>query len=642
MPVKSSVRNNPGWVFDPSPPSGQFTGGIPSAYIFKPELDTFVREVIQNSLDARIPGNFSPVEVKFTFRNLNGDDKDRFLKALSWNGLQAHLQAVASGTTEMSTPLAYALEGLEKQPLTVLRIDDSGTEGLIGNEDSPGTNFSSLCRNVLDTTKDTPSKGGSYGLGKALLWRFSAFSTVLFSSRLSGQPQPEQQFRFFGHTELPSHEIENTRWSGSGWFGIPESVQSGKRAVSVWDETAEKLTRAIHLYRPVQLGTGTSIMVLGFHEPAQEDVRPLADVARDILKSSAKWFWPCMISDSASSALLPSVRVSAEVYENHELIFRGESGPSEELHPFIEAYRAAQPATQTCYPGEVAEKQIGFNIPPKKSGDTPEVKAAVNFRLIRGQDNSDNNFWLNRIALIRGSGMVVDYRTPSRKATVAPFCGVLKAGNARGLSSEDNALEEFLRDAEPPSHDQWKSTERIKEEYKRGARSRLDQLWKDLDEAVIELCGHEIQTDAAVPESLLRLFGKEQNQNGTGAKQKKKDETFQLSELNAFLEDGIWHFSGRIARSSTQKTPWSFTLRLRLDGETGDGENLSIDSLEVRGATSVEVESGTAECLAQPRKKEVFFEGQTRPLDKSVSMPDLRLTRVRFEVMPGKGGSDAG
>jgi len=637
MPVKSPVRNKPSWVFDPSPPSGQFTGGIPSAYIFKPELDTFVREVLQNSLDARVTGDSSPVEVRFTFRNLDGDDRNRFLEALSWNYLQSHLRAVACSTTEMSTPLAHLLEDLKNQPLTLLRIDDSGTEGLTGDEDSPGTNFSSLCRNILDTTKDTPAKGGSYGLGKALLWRFSAFSTVLFSSRLSSQP--EQRFRFFARTELPSHEVNNTRWNGSGWFGIPESVHNGKRAVSVWDEAAEKLTRAIHLYRPVQLGTGTSIMVLGFNEPAQEDVRPLADVARDILNSAAKWFWPCMISDFASSESLPSLKVSTEVYENHELTFRGESGPSEDLQPFIKAYRAEQPATRTCHPDEVAEKQIDFNIPPKKPKDAPEVKAAMNFRLIRGEEDSDNKFWLNRIALIRGSGMVIDYRTPSKKATVAPFCGVLKAGNARGSSSEDNALERFLRDAEPPSHDQWKATERIKEEYKRGAKSRLDQLWKDLDEAVIELCGHEIQTDVAAPESLLRLFSKEQNQNGKGTTQKKKDETFQLSELDAFLESGIWYFSGKLIRSSSEKTPWRFSLRLRLDGETGDGENLLIDNFEAKGATSVEVRSGTAECLVQPRKKEIFFEGQTKPLNKTALMPDLRLIRVRFEVIPSIGRS---
>ncbi|HEX2201571.1 MAG TPA: hypothetical protein VHH93_06220 [Gammaproteobacteria bacterium] len=34
--------------------------------------------------------------------------------------------------------------------------------------------------NDLYTSEDRPQRGGSYGLGKAVLWRFSSFSTVLF------------------------------------------------------------------------------------------------------------------------------------------------------------------------------------------------------------------------------------------------------------------------------------------------------------------------------------------------------------------------------------------------------------------------------------------------------------------------------
>lgn len=240
MPVRLSTKRKPQWIFDPVPPSGQFTGGIPSAYVFKPELDTFVREVLQNSLDARKATSQTPTEVKFTFRQLQGDDKTRFLNTIDRGYLRTHLQAVAEGHTAMSTLLANTIADLNSNPLTILRIDDSGTEGLTGDEDTPGTNFSSLCRNILDTTKDAPSKGGSYGLGKALLWQFSTLSTVLFSSRLEGEPP--QQFRFFARTELPSHETEQARWNGSGWYGLPETVRNGKRAVSIWDEVAEKIT----------------------------------------------------------------------------------------------------------------------------------------------------------------------------------------------------------------------------------------------------------------------------------------------------------------------------------------------------------------------------------------------------------------
>jgi hypothetical protein len=628
MPAKSSSRRKPKWVFDPVPPSGQFTGGIPSAYVFKPELDTFVREVLQNSLDARQPDSSTPVEVKFTFRRLQGEDRQRFLDTVDWDYLKTHLQAVVDGNNTMSVLLANAIANLDEGALTLLRIDDSGTEGLTGDEDTPGTNFSSLCRNILDTTKDAPGKGGSYGLGKALLWQFSASSTVLFSSRV--EEESPQKLRFFARTELPSHEIGQSRWNGSGWYGFPETVRNGKRAVSVWDEDAEKITRAIHLYRPAQLGTGTSILILGFHEPAQEEARPLNTVAQDILNSAARWFWKCMVSDR------PSLKVSAEVYEGHELSFRAESSPGAEFLPFIQAALAEKTVFKSFQPGEVAEKDLKFKIPARKSGDTPEIEAALTFRLSRVEDDPEESTWNNRIALIRGSGMVVEYRSASRRISGAPFSGVLLAGNARGFSEADNALEEFLKDAEPPSHDQWKATERIQEEYRKGSRSRLDRLWRDLDEAVIELCGQEIRSDAEAPESLVRLFRRDTAQSGRS--QKLDDQKLQLTGLNAFLDEGIWRFSGRITQSGMLKRPWSFSLLLRLDSEAGEGEKLLIGTLQTSGDTTVKIKSELAECVVQPSSQEIEFEGTTKPIDDPDLMPDLQRTRVRIEVQPGRGG----
>ncbi|MEP0923395.1 hypothetical protein [Leptolyngbya sp. ST-U4] len=628
MPAKSPSRRKPQWIFDPVPPSGQFTGGIPSAYVFKPELDTFVREVLQNSLDARRSAEQAPVEVKFTFRQLHGEDRDRFLNTIDWDYLKNHLQAVAEGHTAMSTLLENTLAEVSNSPLTILRIDDSGTEGLTGDEDTPGTNFSSLCRNVLDTTKDEPGKGGSYGLGKALLWQFSTLSTVLFSSRI--EAEPPQQFRFFARTELPSHETDQARWNGSGWYGLPETVRNGKRAVSIWDEAAEKITRSIYLYRPIQLGTGTSILIAGFHEPAQEEARPLTAIAQDILNSAARWFWYCMISEA------PSLRVSAEVYEGNELRFRGEAVPGKELEPFVQTVLASSTVSKAFHSGEVAEKELNFRIPAKKSGEAPETGALLNFRLIRIEDDSEEAFWNNRIALLRGSGMVVEYRSPSRRLSGVPFCGVLRAGSARGDSDADYALEKFLKDAEPPSHDQWKATERIQEEYRKGSKSRLDRLWKDLDEAVIELCGQEVRPNAEAPEALARLFRKEHVL--TGKTLKPEETRLQLSGLDAFFDGKVWRFAGRVMQLGNLRKPWSFSLLVRLDGETGEGEKLLIDQLQTTGASSVQIRAEMAECVVQPSTQEIEFEGATKSADGNTAMPDLRRTRVRIEVQPLKGG----
>jgi len=262
------------------------------------------------------------------------------------------------------------------------------------------------------------------------------------------------------------------------------------------------------LYRPAQLGTGTAILILGFHEPAQEDARPLNMIAQDILSSAARWFWHCMISDT------PSLKVSAEVYEGQELSFRSESFPGVEFEPFIQAVLASRTVYKAFRQGEVAEKELKFKIPARKSGKTLEIEANLNFRLSRGGDGSEEAPLSNRIALIRGSGMVVEYRSTSKRLSSIPFFGVLQVGNARGFSEPDNALEEFFKDAEPPSHDQWKATERIQEEYKKGSKSRLNKLWRELDEAVVELCGQEVCSDAEAPEPLVRLFKRDHMQNG--------------------------------------------------------------------------------------------------------------------------------
>ena len=42
------------WIFDPLPPSGARVGGIPIAHVFRPTVDVFVRELIQNSVNGGV------------------------------------------------------------------------------------------------------------------------------------------------------------------------------------------------------------------------------------------------------------------------------------------------------------------------------------------------------------------------------------------------------------------------------------------------------------------------------------------------------------------------------------------------------------------------------------------------------------
>jgi hypothetical protein len=73
------------WIFDEVPPSGTRRGGNPSEHAFEHDLDTFVREVLQNSNDVITS---APVEVDFEFLELQGEELDEYLSVFEWERIR--------------------------------------------------------------------------------------------------------------------------------------------------------------------------------------------------------------------------------------------------------------------------------------------------------------------------------------------------------------------------------------------------------------------------------------------------------------------------------------------------------------------------------------------------------------------------
>ena len=266
------------WIFDGVPASGARHGGLAQAEVFDKDVDTFVREVLQNARDQK-RGEDAPVQVRFRIEDLEGPDLEAFLQNLGWNELRPHLESIASaGYVTISPRVAESLGFLQEGRLRLLRIDDLRTNGLTGGEDDVDSNFNALCRHTLITGASRRESGGSFGLGKSVLWRFSGMSTVLFSSRPADRPK---SLRFFGRTLLAWHSTADGDWEGSGWLGDPELREAGRRAVSIWDNDAQQVAYGCRLDRP-SMDTGTSILIVAFDDPARETERPLeGTVQRD-------------------------------------------------------------------------------------------------------------------------------------------------------------------------------------------------------------------------------------------------------------------------------------------------------------------------------------------------------------------------
>jgi len=612
------------WIFDPIPWSGAIQGGVAAALALKVDmdLDTLVREVLQNSYDQRVDG---PVHVRFTFHRLDGDARAGFLRAIGWDDLRAHVEgAVGTGRANpMGRRLSQGLELLRGTTLTLLRIDDSGTRGLVGGEDEDGKNFKALCRNVLDTAENLPRRGGSYGLGKSVLWRFSAISTVLFSSRLA-EKDPGGGFRLFGRADLPYHEARAGKWNGPGWYGQEERrIDGGRRAVSVWDEMAETVASQAYLLRPAQLGAGTTALVVGFLEPGAEEQRQLEDVANEVLRSATRWFWPSIEPGK--------LIVEAEVRHNNGRGHSGRAGITDEVRPFVEALKATGTVPVLSEAGDVAERTLKMLVPCRRPTETDpggaQVEASLLLRVRKAQEQS--TFEKNTVALMRGAGMVVEYRKPSRSPlNGGPYHAVLQAGEARGDTRADRALDEFLRAAEPPTHNRWiPGTERIETEYLRGAKARLEGLWRDLDGAVVQACEGAATVSLDGPSALARYFPL----TGDDSDGPPPQADFRVDQLYGHWDGISWRFSGRVTRRGGRNAPWSFEVSFWLDAETGRGEEIAVTGLEA-SAGQVRSREKRWRCVVPADVSAVTFRGRSATGQERMNGQVLRRTRVRLEV----------
>src|SRR5262249_27659667 len=148
-------------------------------------------------------------------------------------------------------------------------------------------------------TSNEGGRGGSYGLGKAVLWRFSSVATVLLSSVVQGWES--KGIRVFGRTDIPSHSIPGDGdYQSSGWFG---SRQKSKADSTYYAESIfgdKKFAQSLLLDRTSARSSGTSVLIVGFYEPDQDEVRNLSDIANDIVASAERWFWPSMVGAETS------------------------------------------------------------------------------------------------------------------------------------------------------------------------------------------------------------------------------------------------------------------------------------------------------------------------------------------------------
>jgi RNA polymerase primary sigma factor len=531
---------------------------------------------------------------------------------MDFASLRAHIERASQGRARVSAKLRDGLRRIDsEESLFLLRVDDYGTIGLSGEELNPNDDdegqrsspYAALVRNNLDNWKQTALDGGSFGLGKAVLWNCSDLSTVLFASRVPGV---DRGMRVVGRTELTWHTMDRSQWAGPGWFG---SEQLGH---SLWITDAE-LLQDLQLDRETQLppgvepreAAGTSALVLAFRDPDAE-IRPdIQTLITEISRAAAENFFPAIVSDR--------LRIRVEHLVDGQVRSAVDVDPDRFVPEFCDSlrkHRTGEVTEELERPGEVTRKIITLRVPGTREDAeglepyTNEMTAQC-YLLVRLDENEAEGAHprlANTVAMVRGRNMVTQYLNRDGVAMGArTFHAILLAGDAAGSDPAQLAAEQFLRLAEPPAHNDWSYQPALKVSFKLGSKQRLRELKDDITKALLDAVKPEVVAEDEGPEELRRLlqFGKTPPPPAPAAT---------LRNIRPRLVDGAWLVEAEVNFNDKRKR-LRITPRAWIDVESGSAIALPWAELTIRRGKEWAPANGSFE--VEPHSKAIAFQGRT-------------------------------
>lgn len=382
--------------------------------------DLVLRESLQNSWDARIEKNgrisFAVDEYEMSM------EQTRILTRDVFGELPPHCKST------------HLDKHIFDRRMRVLIISDTGTRGLGGpiRADVSGTSgerrdFVDFVRNLgRSTTKGL--EGGTYGLGKGVLYRASQIGLCLVYSqaRHNGSIEP----RLIGVSGGDGdYDDDGRRYTGRNWWGVP-----GADGIvdPLTGQSARELAESLGMRIPAGDETGTSIMVVA---PEFAGVTNGRDRVAAIAEAALKWAWPHAL-DMGNG---PSIRFEFTA-ENSSIL-----GPQPLNHPVYREFASAymEGRKRIMDPSHESNWQTTFT---SIRSMRPNQSLGLLTHRIHHTPAATGSELENTVALLRDPRMVVKYLPISAQPNGVPVFGVF-------ISAPD--MNEKFAKSEPVTHDDW-------------------------------------------------------------------------------------------------------------------------------------------------------------------------------------------
>ena len=252
---------------------GSDTADNIDAKFFIQDYASLVRESLQNSLDVQADESKSVV-VTYRFGSLDIANDSKFFEVEKYIQGCLLLQPNPEGRVYKAYKpmLEYIQKVKQSGKLAFLEVSDKNTTGMDyidDDEKCSESRFYSFAKSVGNSSKDNATRGGSYGLGKAVFYKNSSMRTILISSKTQ-----DGDAVFEGVASLCTSKVDGKKHEATGYFCDNDQ----ERPTTEENKIPEMFRRN---------ECGTSIYIMGVDDnPIEQE-----DSYQKIKKAIASHFW---------------------------------------------------------------------------------------------------------------------------------------------------------------------------------------------------------------------------------------------------------------------------------------------------------------------------------------------------------------
>ena len=424
--------NKPAWRFPARNGGIDYVSDPSSAHFSDAPIPKLVRELIQNSLDAKEDGLPGPVVVTFSETRVDRD-------IVEGAALGRHFQSCMDRAHEDNRPgiaefYANALNVIGQRSVPCLKVQDTGTTGL--ND----ARWKALVAQEGAVSKAGGAPGGSFGIGKNAVLNVSDLQTVFYSTRLvEGRKGRVEKLQ--GKATLTGHP--DPYGSGADLQHIGFYTQEG---------TAPVMGTSIPKFFRLD-GSGTGVFIIGFNPHSSNWVN---QVVTSVIENFFYAIHHQRLMVEISSMSEDPAWIDHQTIDS---LFKRQDPINKDAVHYYKAIRDLA--------GDETERTKRFD-------GLGRLRTYVAFRESAPR----------RVAHVNRNGMLITDSREQKSNPLAPRGQSLWPDFVGVVVPDTDAGDLWLRRMENPSHDSLSSGQLQKEDERREAERRLKQARQALGEII--------------------------------------------------------------------------------------------------------------------------------------------------------------